>query len=80
LGLYDISLQTISETNIPLKVLLTSEHDHGFTLVTGHHKAGEYFIGNMSAFYNDSGKDTHLGAHCDKIPTKDTKDGRYYIC
>ena len=53
LGGYSINTHD-NNTWAPLKVLIVSENSHGFTIMTGHHKGGQYFIGNMSALFNSS--------------------------
>lgn len=63
------------EQSDPLRVLLTSDNDKGYVLVSGHHKAGEYFMGNITQKYNQS-----LGAQCERYDTADVKDGHIYTC
>ena len=56
-GMYQLNTHDGENDTKPIYVMLTSESDHGFTLVSGHHRAGEYFIGNITHLYNKTGQD-----------------------
>ena len=73
-GNYSLNIHE-NNTWYNMSVLITAENDHGYTYVSGNHKAGENFITNMTKIY-----ETSLGAKCEKVSTKDTLDGHYYYC